>query len=99
VREVGALQAIGFPRHAIVLSLVQESLLTAAGGALIGSGVALLVLDGITVRFSMGVFGLVVDSTVLSIGLAAGLMLGVIGALPPAWRCLRLPITEALKTA
>ena len=53
---------------------------------------------GITVRFSMGVFGLVIDSTVLLAGLAAGLILGVAGALPPAWRCLRLPISDALKS-
>jgi len=33
----------------------------------------------------------------LAIGLGAGFLLGVIGALPPAWRCLRMPITEALK--
>jgi hypothetical protein len=26
-------------------------------------------------------------------------VLGIVGALPPAWRCLRMPITEALKAA
>jgi hypothetical protein len=61
--------------------------------------VALVALDGLTVRFSMGVFGLVVDSAVLAAGLGAGLFLGIVGALPPAWRCLRLPINEALKAA
>jgi len=43
------------------------------------------------------VFGLIVDAAVLGGGLAAGVLLGLIGALPPAWRCLRLPIAEALK--
>jgi putative ABC transport system permease protein len=99
VRELGALQAIGFPRYAIVLSLVQESMLSSAAGALIGAALALAALDGLTVRFSLGVFGLVVDSAVLAAGLGAGLFLGIVGALPPAWRCLRLPITEALKAA
>jgi putative ABC transport system permease protein len=97
VREVGSLQALGFPRYAIVLSLIQESVLATAAGALIGAGVALLALNGVNVRFSMGVFGLVIDSPVLAAGLVAGLLLGVIGALPPAWRCLRLPISQALK--
>ena len=97
VRELGSLQAIGFSRGAIVVSLVQESLLATAAGALIASGLAVLLLDGLTVRFSMGVFGLTIDSTVLLTGLAAGLVLGLAGALPPAWRCLRLPISEALK--
>ena len=97
VREIGSLQAIGFPRYAIVASLVQESLLATAAGSLLAAGAGLLLLDGLTVRFSMGVFGLMIDSSVLLLALAAGLFLGVIGALPPAYRCLRLPIAEALK--
>jgi putative ABC transport system permease protein len=97
VREIGSLQAIGFPRYAIVASLVQESVLATAAGALLATGAGLLLLDGLTVRFSMGVFGLAIDSSVLLLALAAGLFLGVIGALPPAYRCLRLPIAEALK--
>jgi ABC-type antimicrobial peptide transport system permease subunit len=97
VREVGALQTIGYPRYAIVFSLVQESLIATAAGALVAAAIGVLVLDGITARFSMGAFGLVIDSTVLLVGLGAGLVLGVAGALPPAWRCLRLPIHDALK--
>lgn len=97
VREVGALQAIGFSRRAIVVSLLQESLLAAAAGTLIAAVIALVVLDGITVQFSTGVFGLIVDAPVLALGLAAGLLLGLIGALPPALRCLKLSIPEALK--
>ena len=97
VREIGSLQAIGFPRYAIVASLVQESVLATAAGALLAAAAGFLLLDGLTVRFSMGVFGLVIDSSVLLLALAAGLFLGVIGALPPAYRCLRLPIAEALK--
>jgi putative ABC transport system permease protein len=97
VREIGALQAIGYVRGAIIISLVQESLLAAAAGALLAAGIALPVLDGLHVRFSMGVFGLTIDSGVLAMGLGAGLALGIAGALPPAWRALRLPISEALK--
>jgi putative ABC transport system permease protein len=97
VREIGSLQAIGYPRYAIVASLVQESVLATAAGALIAAATGFLLLDGLTVRFSMGVFGLVIDSSVLLIALSAGLFLGVVGALPPAYRCLRLPIAEALK--
>jgi ABC-type antimicrobial peptide transport system permease subunit len=98
VREVGALQAMGFARRAIVVSLVQESLVASAAGALLAAGLGLLLLDGLTVQFSAGVFGLVVDAPVLATGLAGGLLLGLVGALPPALRCLRLPITDALKS-
>ena len=99
VRELGTLQALGFSRRAIVLSLVQESVLATVGGTLLAAAIGLLLLDGRAVRFSMGVFGLNVDAGVLLQGLAAGLALGVIGALPPAIRCLRMPITAALKAA
>lgn len=97
VREIGALQSIGFARGAVVISLVQESLLTTAAGALLAAALALAVLDGLHVRFSMGVFGLVIDSTVLAMGLLVGLVLGLLGALPPAARALQMPIAQALK--
>jgi putative ABC transport system permease protein len=97
VRELGSLQAIGYPRHALVFSLAQESVLATAAGALIAAAIGKLLLDGLAVRFSMGAFALLFDSAVLATGLGAGLLLGLIGALPPAWRCLRLPIAEALK--
>ena len=99
VRELGALQAMGFSRGAIVLSLMQESVLATMAGALLAAGIGLFVLDGLSVSFSMGAFGLVVDGLVLATGLLAGLFLGIAGALPPAWRCLRMPITEALKAS
>lgn len=98
VRELGTLQSLGFRRGAIVVSLVQESLLATTTGALIAAAVGVLVLDGLAVRFSMGAFGLVVDEVVIGVGLLAGLALGLFGALPPAWRCLRMSIPVALKS-
>lgn len=99
VRELGMLQSLGFPRRAIMVSLMQESLLTSAAGTLIGSALGMLLLNGRAVKFSMGVFQLSVDYRVLLLGVAAGLTMGILGAIPPAWRCLRLPITEALKAS
>jgi putative ABC transport system permease protein len=97
VRELGMLRCLGFRRAAIVVSLVQESCVAAAAGAVIAAAAALWLLDGVAVQFSMGAFGLKIDAPVLVIGLAAGLVLGIVGALPPAVRCLKLPIPESLK--
>ncbi len=97
VRELGTLQSIGFRRGSIITSLVQESSLAAAAGSLIACAAGMLLLNGIGVRFSAGAFALVIDTTVVLIGLGAGIALGLIGALPPAWRCLRMPIPTALK--
>lgn len=98
VRELGMLQCLGHRRRAIVLSLMQESCLMTISGALVACAVALALLDGLAVQFSMGAFGLRVDAPVLLLGMGAGLGLGVIGSLPPAFRCLRLPIPESLKS-
>lgn len=99
VRELGMLQCLGFRRASVVTSLVQESVLATSAGALAACVVAVLVLDGVAVRFSMGAFGLRVDAPVVLIGLLSGVALGLVGALPPAWRALKLPIPEALKWA
>jgi putative ABC transport system permease protein len=98
VRELGTLQSLGYRRGAIITSLVQESSLATAAGALAACAAGVLLLDGLGVRFSAGAFALVVDTTVVLIGLGAGIALGLVGALPPAWRCLRMPIPTALKS-
>ena len=99
VREIGTLQTLGYTRPAIVRSLVLESVLTASIGGLVAAAVGILVLDQVTVRFSMGVFGLAIGPEVLASSLLAGLLLGVLGAFVPAIRCLRLPVPEALRAA
>jgi hypothetical protein len=45
----------------------------------------------------MGAFTLQLDRPALLIGCAAGLGLGVFGAIPPAVRAFRMPIPDALK--
>jgi putative ABC transport system permease protein len=97
VRELGALQTLGYSRGAIVISLMQESVFLSLLGTLAAAVVAVVLLDRLSVRFSMGAFGLIVDGWTMTQGLAAGVILGVVGALPPAWRCLRLSIPESLR--
>ena len=97
VRELGTLQSIGFRRGAIVWSLVQESCIATAAGAVIACAAGIMAIDGVGVKFSTGAFAMRVDSSVLLAGLGAGVALGLVGALPPAWRCLRLAIPTALK--
>ena len=46
----------------------------------------------------MGAFALTIDPPVLLAGLTTGLAVGVVGAIPPAVRCLRLPIASALRS-
>jgi ABC-type antimicrobial peptide transport system permease subunit len=46
----------------------------------------------------MGAFPLRIDGFALLAGCAVGLGLGLLGAVPPAFRALRLEIVEALKS-
>lgn len=98
VREIGMLQCLGYSRTAVVVSLLQESVLASMAGALIGVAVAALALDGLSIDFSMGTFGIQVDHRVVALGLVSGLLVGVAGCAVPALRCLRLPLPVSLKT-
>ena len=99
VREIGTLRTLGYSRSAIVRSLLEESVLMASIGGLAATIIGRLLFDGMTIQFSMGAFGLDVGPAEIALGLVAGLVLGIAGALIPAWRCLRLPIPEALRSA
>ncbi len=97
IREIATLQAVGYRRRAILASLIQEGMLLAAAASLLAGFVALFWLNGTAVRFTMGAFTLRVDSVALLIGCGTGLLLGIVGALPPAIKALRLPVAESLK--
>jgi putative ABC transport system permease protein len=98
VREAGTLQAIGFSRAAIAVSLTIESTVACVAGALLAAAAGLLFLDGLAIRFSMGSFGLSVDGPAVLAGLSAGVLLGLLGAVPAILRCLTLPIPSALRS-
>lgn len=97
VRELATLQTLGFRRRAIVLSLVQEGVLLSAAGSLVAGTMALMLLNGIAVRFTMGAFSLSIDSVSILIGCGVGLCLGVLGSIPPAMKALRSEVASALK--
>jgi ABC-type antimicrobial peptide transport system permease subunit len=97
IRELATLQALGFRRRAILLTLVQEATLMACAAGLVACAAGLLLVDGMAVRFTMGAFALRVDSVAIAIGCAVAAMLGVVGALPPAIKAMRLPVVDAIK--
>ena len=97
VRELATLQALGFRRRAILLTLVQEATLLACAGALVACVVGLTFVDGAAVRFTMGAFMLSVDSVGIAVACCVAALLGVVGALPPAIKAMRLPVVEAIK--
>jgi len=99
IREMATLQSIGYTRAALFLSLVQESLLATLTGTLLAFVLAFFFLDGRTVPFSIGTFTLVLTPAVLGAGLLTGILLGTIGTLPPAIRCLLPSLPKALRSS
>ncbi len=98
IAELSTLQTMGFVRRSIVVSLLQEGVLLSSAASLLASLLALVFVRGATVRFTMGAFAMQLDNTAILIGCALGLLLGILGAIPPAIRALRLPIVEGLKS-
>ena len=97
ISELSMLRTVGFGRRAIIATLVQEGILLAASASLLAAFLALTVINGAAVRFTMGAFALRVDTTAILIGCAVGLTLGVVGAIPPAIKALRIPVVDGLK--
>ena len=99
IKEMATLQSIGFTRLALFVSLIQESLLATLTGTLLAFVLAYFLLDGRTVPFSIGTFTLTLTPTVILSGLVTGILLGTIGTLPPAIRCLLPTLPKALRSS
>lgn len=98
IRELGTLQAIGYTRLAVFISLLQESLLATLSGTLLAAFAAVFLLEGQSVYFSMGTFQLTLTGSVVASALLTGLLLGFLGIIPPAIRCLGAPVPSALRS-
>ncbi len=98
VAELSMLQTIGFVRRAIAVSLIQEAVILALAASLCAALFAVLLINGAAVRFTMGAFQLQIDSVSVLIGCGVGLLLGFLGAIPPAIRALKMPVVDGLKS-
>jgi putative ABC transport system permease protein len=98
IRELATLQTIGFARRAMLVSLIQEGVILAAAASLLATLLALVFVNEAAVRFTMGAFALRIDRVAVLVGCGIGLGLGVLGAIPPAFRALRMPLVDGLKT-
>ena len=98
ISELSMLQTVGFVRRAIVISLIQEAVILSLAASLFAALISVLVVNGVAVRFTMGAFQLKIDSVSVLIGCGVGLLLGFIGAIPPAIRALKMPVVDGLRS-
>jgi ABC-type antimicrobial peptide transport system permease subunit len=99
IAELATLQVLGYSRTAILVSLIQESLMACLTGALLAGFLSSWLLDGLIVSFSMGTFTLRTGPAVLLSGIITGSALGLFGSIPPAIRCFRPSLPSALRSA
>lgn len=98
VREIGILRAVGWPGRRIALLIVSEAIGIALVALALGLGLGLLAANLFTSR--TGLSSLVSPQFtpgVFAWGLAFALGVGLVGAIYPAWRALRLSPIEALR--
>lgn len=101
-REIGTLRAIGFSRHAILLSFVVESALLGLAGGALGCLVA-STLHGYSTgtsnlqTFTELAFAFRITPTIVGTSMGFALTMGVLGGLLPAVRAARLPIATAMR--
>ena len=101
-REVATMRALGFGGVSVVLSFVFEGLVIAFVGGVLGC-VAVLPVNGLTTgtmnwqTFSHLVFAFRITPDLLVLGVVFALLMGLLGAVPPAVRAARLPVAVALR--
>jgi putative ABC transport system permease protein len=104
-REIATLRALGFSPLPVVAGVFLESLLLAGSGGVVGGAAAWLAFDGYRAAtlnwqsFSQVAFAFAVTPRLLVAGVVIAIAVGFLGALLPAWRAARLPVTAALREA
>lgn len=102
-REIATLRALGFRAGPVVLSVLAESLFLALLGGVVGAAVAYLGFNGFQTStmnwssFSQISFSFAVTPALITLGLGAALLMGLLGGLFPAVRAARLPVATALR--
>ena len=98
ISELSMLQTIGFVRRSLVISLMQEAIILSLAASLCATLIAILFINGLAIRFTMGAFQLQIDSVSVLIGCGVGFLLGFLGAIPPAIRALRVSVVDGLRS-
>lgn len=97
-RELAALQAMGFSRISIFISLLTEALLSCLLGTLAACIFAVFILSGTTLPLSAGTITLAFEPSTLFTAIGTGFILGCLGSALPAWNCLRVDLPKALRS-
>ncbi|HEV2704256.1 MAG TPA: ABC transporter permease [Steroidobacteraceae bacterium] len=98
-KEIAILRAVGFGGLPIAIAIVLEAMFFASIGAVLGTAIDWLWLNGYEVTGAYGVFRIAVTPYLLGVAVAWALVIALIGAIAPAAHEARLAVVDALGRA
>jgi putative ABC transport system permease protein len=97
IGELATLKAIGFSDRTILFFILAESLTIALVGGLLGLGLAALAIPVLAAALNGLLPTLILSPTILSVGLATALLVGIISGLLPGIGAMRMRVVNALR--
>ncbi len=95
--ELAVFKAIGFSDRSILFFVLAESLIIAVIGGLIGLGLAILAVPGLGKALNGILPNLVLKPSILGLGLAVAVAVGIISGLLPGFSAMRMRVVNALR--
>lgn len=95
--ELAVLKAIGFPDYFVLIFVLSEALVIALIGGLIGLGLAMLAIPAVGAALNGLLPPLLLSFSVLALGLAFAVFVGVASGLLPGIGAMRLRVVDALR--
>jgi putative ABC transport system permease protein len=96
--EIGILRAIGWTRRRVVKMILMESVGLSFAASVVGAGLAVAGTELLSqADAAKGILSPAIDAGILLQGLALALVIGLSGALLPAWRAARMMPTDAFQ--
>lgn len=97
-REIGTLRAIGWKRQRVMRMILWESVILSLGGAVLGVILAILLMRALSnLSWTSGLIAGSTSPGVIFQGVAIAVLVGVLGAIYPAYRAAGLSPMEALR--
>jgi putative ABC transport system permease protein len=96
-REIGTLRAVGFGRRRVMALVLSEAVAVAVVGGAVGALSAYAVFRGGGIEIPGAGFSFLTDPSVLARAIALSVPLGLLAGAQPAWRAVRMTISDALR--